>query len=856
MPELEEKTHNQTPMMQQYLRIKAEHPQGLLLYRMGDFYELFFEDARKAAALLDITLTARGQSAGEPIPMAGVPVHAIDNYLARLVRQGQTVAICEQIGDPATSKGPVERKVMRIVTPGTLTEEHLLDARKENVLLALLPTAKGFGIASLELGSGRFCLQELPNKVALLAEIERLHPAEILVPEDYIERPWNKDSTAVQAIASWHFDADSAARLLATQFGTRDLAGFGCEACPLAVGAAGALLQYVKDTQKSTLPHLRGLIVETNEDYIQMDAATRRNLELEQSTSGQAQHSLLGVMDRTQTALGARLLRRWLQRPLRDRLALEHRFQCVEDLLTEERFDKIRPLLHQCADIERINTRIALRSARPKDLAALRDTLACLPAIQHLLVSYTSPLLTHLAERLHTDNAITRLLQDAIIDEPPQTIRDGGVIRPGFDAELDELRNLSENADQFLMDLETREKNRSGITTLKVNYNRVHGFYIEVSRQHAEEVPADYLRRQTLKNVERFITAELKEFEDKILRARDHALVREKFLYENLLTNLFDWHSDILTAACSIAKLDVIANLAERAFRLHLCRPTLVLDASIRIRQGRHLVVEQISCEPFIANDLEFTQQKRMHIITGPNMGGKSTYMRQAALIVILAHLGSFVPAEEAVIGIIDRIFTRIGASDDLSSGRSTFMVEMTETANILHNATQHSLVLMDEIGRGTSTYDGMALAYACACDLAGRKRAYTLFATHYFELTSLPDEFPTVSNLQLSAIEQGQKIRFLHQVKAGAASKSYGLAVAALAGVPDAVITQAKKKLAQIESTSQQIHHPQAQLPLFSAPEPHPLLDRIQQIQPDNLSPKEALSLLYELCEIAKERP
>jgi DNA mismatch repair protein MutS len=841
-----------TPMMQQYLRIKAEHPDILVFYRMGDFYELFYEDARKAAALMDITLTSRGQSAGEPIPMAGVPVHAVEQYLARLVRLGESVAICEQIGDPATSKGPVERKVVRILTPGTLTDESLLDDRRDNLLVSLNRDAEGFyGVAALDLSAGRFVVQEFTGDEGLQSELERLQPAELLIGEDFALPESVTVGAAVRRLPPWHFDTATAARQLNDQFGTRDLSGFGCQHMPVAVGAAGALLQYVRDTQRAALPHLRGLRTEQHQDGVIMDAATRRNLELDQSQAGHRQHSLIAVLDKCVTAMGSRMLRRWLHRPLRTREVLARRHQCLEALLQARLFEALRGQLRGGCDLERILSRIALLSARPRDLTALRETLARLPDIQTLLHTDSDPLLADLSGRIQEHPQVVKLLRRALPDIPAAIIRDGGVIASGYDAELDELRNLAEHSDNILLEMERRERERSGIANLKIRYNRVHGYYIEVSRAQAAQVPDDYQRRQTLKGVERYITPDLKQHEDKVLSARSKALEREKALYTDLLEQLQEQLQPLTTCAEALAEVDVLCGLAERADTLGWSRPLLGDEPGLTISGGRHPVIEQVNETPFVPNDVRLDEERRLLVITGPNMGGKSTYMRQTALIALLAAIGSFVPADQARVGPLDRIFTRIGASDDLASGRSTFMVEMTETANILHNATAGSLVLIDEIGRGTSTYDGLALAWAVARELH-RIGAFTLFATHYFELTRLPEETPTAANVHLDAVEHGERIVFLHAVKDGPASRSYGIQVAALAGVPEEVLGEARRLLQELESNpahrAAADNRPQRQIDLFTPREDNPLEEAFQGIDPDNLSPRQALDLLYTL--------
>ncbi|WP_029133485.1 DNA mismatch repair protein MutS [Sedimenticola selenatireducens] len=848
-----EKKEQHTPMMQQYLRIKADYPDMLVFYRMGDFYELFYGDAERAARLLNITLTKRGQSAGQPIPMAGIPYHAAEGYLAKLVKQGESVAICEQVGDPATSKGPVERKVQRIVTPGTVTDDALLEERRDNLLAALVQQADHFGLATLDLSSGRFVVQQLASSEALAGELERLHPAELLLMEDYALPDGLTAPGGTTRRAAWHFDRDSAERLLTRQFGTRDLGGFGCTDLPLAIGAAGCLLQYVKDTQQSALPHLRGLSVERREEAIIIDAATRRNLELDNSLSGQAQHTLAGILDRTTTPMGSRLLRRWINRPLRDITQVRERHDAIGLLLQQQAFPELQECLNGIGDIERILARVALKSARPRDLATLRDSLGQLPDLQSQLATLDAPLLQRLAGECGTHPDTVDLLRRAVIEQPPMLIRDGGVLAEGYDNELDELRNLSQNADQFLLDLESREKERTGIANLKVSYNRVHGYYIEISRSKSEQVPDDYVRRQTLKGSERFITPELKKFEDQVLSARERSLAREKMLYEALLETLQAVIAPLQQCAAAMAALDVISNFAERAETLQLSPPQLDDTPGIHIEDGRHPVVEQVSDAPFVANSVDFSDQRRILIITGPNMGGKSTYMRQTALIVLLAYAGSFVPAGSARIGPVDRIFSRIGASDDLAGGRSTFMVEMEETANILHNASENSLVLMDEIGRGTSTFDGLSLAWACAVELATRIRAFTLFATHYFELTTLPEEYPGIANVHLDAVEHGESIVFLHAVREGPANQSYGLQVAALAGVPRPIIKRAGQRLRELELSAQR-HSDQhaSQLSLFAAEAepapPSPALEALAQLNPDELSPREALEQLYRL--------
>ena len=845
-----------TPMMRQYLGFKAQHPERLLFYRMGDFYELFFDDARKAARLLDITLTHRGESAGERIPMAGIPYHALDNYLARLIRLGESVVICEQVGDPAKSKGPVERAISRIVTPGTVTDEALLEERRDNLLAALCRLGGGYGFACLDLSSGRFTVQELPYFEAVLGEIGRLDPAELLFPEDFPLPAALASRKGLTRRPPWHFDPASARERILAQFGTHDLSAFGCEELPAAQAAAGALLDYVRETQRAALKHIQGLRLEQRDAAVSLDAATRRNLELDAHAAGRTEATLFGLLDRTATAMGSRLLRRWLHRPVRDRTELAARLQAVEELGERGKAASLHEVLREIGDVERIAARIALKSARPRDLSSLRQSLRVLPELRALLAGQETERLNGLCARLEDLPEIGDLLDGAIVEQPPVLIRDGGVIAAGYHAELDELRALSQNADGFLLDLELREREKSGLGNLKITYNRVQGYAIEVSRAQADRVPAHWSRRQTLKNAERYITPDLKDFEDKVLSARERALACEKALYEELLETLGQHLSGLQERAEAVAELDALANLAERAERLDWRRPMLSDLPGIVIKGGRHPVIERLSDAPFVPNDVELTPESRLLLITGPNMGGKSTYMRQTALIVLLAHMGSFVPAESALIGPVDRIFTRIGASDDLASGRSTFMVEMSETAHILHNATAHSLVLMDEIGRGTSTFDGLSLAWACAESLLNDVRAMTLFATHYFELTTLARDCPEARNVHLDAVEHGEDIVFLHAVKDGPASQSYGLQVAALAGVPRSVIVRAREKLYGLE---QRAAESLRDVPAVTAPrqadlfaqEPHPVLHRLEGIDPERLSPRQALEVLFELHEL-----
>ncbi|ALM54496.1 DNA mismatch repair protein MutS [Halomonas huangheensis] len=845
-----------TPMMTQFLKIKREHPEVLLFYRMGDFYELFFDDARRASALLDITLTQRGQSAGKPIPMAGIPYHSAEGYLARLVAAGESVAICEQIGDPATSKGPVERKVVRIVTPGTLYDEALLDARRDNLLVAIAPTGEHIGIAWLELSSGRFSVLEIDSEAELLGELTRLDPAELLVAESQTLPGALSERRGLRRQSDWLFDLESSTRVLCDQFGVQDLRGFGCAHLQAGIIAAGVLIDYARDTQRSALPHVTSLGVENRDDAVVIDAASRRNLEIDTNLGGNSDNTLASVLDTTTTAMGSRLLKRWLNRPLRDRQQVQGRQAAISLLLDRDDYQGLRDELKAIGDVERILARVALYSARPRDLARLRDAFNALPALEGNLTTFAEgTALDDLRQHIHPYPELADTLTRALIDNPPVVIRDGGVIADGFDAELDEYRGLAEHAGDYLVQLETGERERTGLASLKVGYNRVHGYYIEIPRSQAREVPVDYIRRQTLKNAERFIIPELKEFEDKALSAKSRALAREKLLYDGLLDNLNAQLGEMQATGRALAALDVLCALAERARALDLVSPTLAEAPGIDILGGRHPVVEQVSDNPFVPNDLRMDDERRMLVITGPNMGGKSTYMRQAALITLLAHVGSFVPADSATIGPVDRIFTRIGSSDDLAGGRSTFMVEMTETANILHNATEQSLVLMDEIGRGTSTFDGLSLAWASAEHLT-QTRAFTLFATHYFEMTALAEQATTVANVHLTAAEHNDGIIFMHRVEEGPASQSYGLQVAQLAGVPQSVITAARARLATLEQHEVDLGHTQLQnthMPgtpqqadLFASA-PHPLLEQLSELAVDELTPRQALELLYQ---------
>lgn len=840
--------NSNTPIMQQYLRLKAQHPEILLFYRMGDFYELFYDDAKRASQLLDIVLTKRGASAREPIPMAGVPHHTVEHYLARLVQLGESVAICEQIGDPGTSKGPVERKVVRIVTPGTITDEALLQERQDNLLAAIWQDTCGFGYATLDISSGRFRISEPQDSETMAAELQRTNPAELLYPENFEQMALIGKRHSLRRRQLWEFELETARQQLNFQFGTRDLIGFGVEQAHRALRAAGCLLQYVKDTQRTSLPHICSITIERQQDSIIMDSGTRYNLELTQNLSGGSENTLAAILDHTMTPMGSRMLKRWLHMPTRNINVLNDRQQAISKL--QGLYSDLQPLLRQVGDQERILARLALRTARPRDLARMRHAFQQLPDIRVLLQNVDTPHAQQLLSQVGQFDTLLDLLERAIVKSPPVLVSNGGVIAPGYNSELEEWRELMDDSSDYLDKLEIREREKLGLDTLKVGFNGVHGYYIQVSRGQSHLVPIHYVRRQTLKNAERYIIHELKEYEDKVLTAKGKALAIEKHLYEELFDLLLPYLAELQQSAAALAELDVLTNLAERADTLNYACPKMSEKPGIHITEGRHPVVEQALSEPFISNPLLLSPQRRMLIITGPNMGGKSTYMRQTALIVLMAHIGSYVPANKAHIGPVDRIFTRVGAADDLASGRSTFMVEMSETANILHNATKHSLVLMDEIGRGTSTYDGLSLAWACAENLVNCIKAMTLFATHYFELTTLPKKIEGVVNVHLDVLEHGDNIAFMHSVQDGPASKSYGLAVAALACVPSDVIKRARQKLRELESLS---HHTSARtvdatpITLLNE-ETLPALAALETLNPDSLSPRQALEWLYKL--------
>ncbi len=850
------KKSEHTPMMQQYLKIKNEHPNDLVFYRMGDFYELFFDDAKEAAKLLDITLTKRGQSAGSPIPMAGIPFHAAENYIARLVQSGRTVAIAEQIGDPATSKGPVERKVVQVLTPGTLSDEAYLNDRQENLLAAILESDKNIGIAVLDMASGRFIVQEVDDQKALINELERLKPSELLYAES-VEPVELQCNPALRPQPGWLFDFDSAFEKLTRQLKTKDLTGFGIQQLKTAIQAAGCLLNYAQETQCGELPHIQSISAEFSNDSVILDSATRRNLEIDINVRGEEDSTLFSTMDLCSTSMGSRMLRRWLNRPLRDQQQLKERHAAISTLLDDFRFESFEASLKPIGDIERVLTRIALGSARPRDLIRLREALLLQDDLKKQLQSCDSPLLRQIQRDVDVDPAWLDELNRAIQDNPPVVIREGGVIATGYDKELDELRDIDTNATGFLVDLETQERARTGLSSLKVGYNRVHGYYIEISKAQSTDAPVEYVRRQTLKNAERFITPELKTFEDKALSAKSRALAREKFLYEQLVQKLAEDLLPLQTFCNAIIQLDVLTCFSRCADQFNWSAPVLSESNEISIEGGRHPVVESLSSAPFVPNNTDLNSEQLMQIITGPNMGGKSTYMRQVAIITLLACCGSYVPADSARIGPVDRIFTRMGSSDDVAGGRSTFMVEMTETASILHNATPNSLVIMDEVGRGTSTFDGLSLAWSTAEHLAKSTKAKTLFATHYFEMTALPDAIATVTNVHLDATEHDDRLVFLHRVQQGPASQSYGIQVAKLAGVPDNIIVDAKIRLSDLESQNISVTKTQtlneqpvaatspAQADMFARAQ-HPIVDALISLDLDNMTAKQALDWLY----------
>ena len=865
-----------TPMMQQYFKVKMEYPHALLFYRMGDFYELFFDDAHQAAKFLGITLTHRGKANGQPIPMAGVPYHAAEGYLARLVKAGRTVAICEQVGEGESAgsrgKAPMKRKVVRVLTPGTLTDDALLSSHQSSNLVALCVQNNQIGLALLDLSAGIFKVQQQTYLTEQLPiELARLMPSEILIDEDLldpniIEQIKRQLDCPVTRRPNVDFNLNNAQKTLCDQFSVSTLSGFGLDPLPLAKAAAAALIHYAKETQKTALPHIRSIQIEQSSDFIALDPITRRNLEIIEPLFEHGT-SLFQLINACQTAMGGRLLSRTLMQPIRDTAALEARLDATEQLLKGYHESPLRLVLKEIGDIERVLSRVALGSARPRDLVQLRHACAQLPFLRHALLpvlnTQAAPLLTQIAQQLGDFNNLHQQLMAAIVEHPPVLLRDGNVIAEGYDDELDELRKIRDHAGQFLIDLEIAERQRTGINTLKIGYNRVSGYFIELTRSQAEQAPANYIRRQTLKNAERYITPELKSFEDKVLSSESRALTREKHLFEALLEELRQNIAHLQMMSAAIAHLDVLSNFAHQARLNNWARPEFSFDTGIKIQAGRHPVVEALNKAPYTPNDTFLDAQHRMAIITGPNMGGKSTFMRQTALISLLGYCGSFVPAKAAKLGPIDRIFTRIGSADDLSTGKSTFMVEMTETSQILHHATQQSLVLMDEVGRGTSTYDGLSLAWACVLDLSKRVKCLCLFATHYFELTELGGH-DGIDNYHVTVQELNGNLILLHKVQAGPASQSHGLQVAKLAGIPTHVIKDAQKRLKILEKQQQQQLQNSMQKDLFSAIEPEceieqmekiievavhsPALDLLQNIDVDNLSPRQALEQLYQL--------
>lgn len=851
-------------MMQQYLDIKADYADTLLFYRMGDFYELFYEDAHKAAEWLGITLTHRGKSNGTPIPMAGVPYHSVDNYLAKLVRQGKSVAICEQIGDPATTKGPVERKVVRVITPGTLSDENLLEADKQNLLAAIYhfnktKTDQAYAIAWIDLAGGEFFCNQFADQQALFNEIARLNPKEILCTEEYIDT-MHKQGFTTKYQEDWQFDCQQNYQALLKHFQVKNLDGFGCEQMTAAICAAGAALNYAKLTQQSLLPHLNKLKPFNSQKILFLNKQTRQHLEISENIFGQEDKTLFAVINRTCTAMGCRLLKNWLHAPLIDQQQIEKRLQLVEELIASSQIDLLSEKLKPIKDMQRILTRVALGTVRPRDLSGLTQSLCALPELIDWLIQQNN-LLAKYASKLDRHQQIYQLLSKAIDDNPPVLLRDGNVIREGYNQTLDELRDLSDNASNLLEDLEKQEKAATGINNLKVGYNKVHGFYIEISKAQATAAPITYTRRQTLKNAERFITPQLKQLEDKVLSSQSKALALEKQLYQQLIEQLLPELNSMQTTANKIAQLDALHSYAHIAIDNQFVRPQFSEHSGIQISAGRHPVVENFQSEKFIANNLQVSQEQKSIIITGPNMGGKSTYMRMTAIICLLAHAGCYVPAESAKLGLLDAIYTRIGASDDLAGGRSTFMVEMSETADILNNASERSLVILDEIGRGTSTYDGLALAWATLDYLSEKIKPILLFATHYFELTQITHTNPRVKNLHFGAILHGNQLILDHQIHHGPTSKSYGIHVAKLAGVPHAVIEIAKNYQYHLEQGKHHINQsqqdqPPTQTSLTSqqiSKLTDPRIEKLNRINPDELTPKQALQLLYELVQMGK---
>lgn len=849
-------------MMRQFLKIKAQHPDHLLFYRMGDFYELFYEDAKSAAELLDLTLTSRGKSNGKPIPMAGIPYHAVDNYLAKCVKAGLSIAICEQVGDPNQSKGPVERKVQRIITPGTLTDEALIDEKREPILISIYEKNTKFGISWLAMASGKFFISECKNNDELISILSQLDIAEIISANKDIlcHNSINKD--LLRERPEWEFDLDTSIKELNKQFGTHDLSSFGVDDYSLALCAAGALLQYVNSTQSSSLTHIKKILLHSKNDHLRIDSISRKNLELDVNLSGNEENTLFSVLNSTLTPMGSRLLKEWMLKPLNNINFIKERQQAIEAITNDYFFEQIREQIKPIGDIQRILTRISLKSARPRDLIKLSDAINIFPKLNNTLKNIDNLFIQKINNQigLFPDEEI--LLKKSLIENPPMTIKDGGVIADGYDDELDSLRKLNTNASDFLIELEQREQKRTGLSSLKVGYNRIHGYYIEISKVQSNNAPTEYVRRQTLKNAERFIIPELKSFEDKALSAKSKALSREKYLYDQLIEKLNIRLSELQESADALAIIDCLTCLAERADYYNWCPVNIKDNPGINIKKGRHPVVENFSTKPFIPNDLHLNNKLHTLVITGPNMGGKSTYMRQVALITVLAHMGSKVPADSADIGIVDQIFTRIGSSDDLSGGRSTFMVEMSETANILHNATKNSLVLMDEIGRGTSTFDGLALAWSCIKYLAEEIKSLTLFATHYFELTSLAEKMNCSDNIHLDAREYENEIVFMHTVKSGPANKSYGIQVANLAGIPKEIINFARKKLLDLENENiketdkrNYSDKPSKQVDFFEM-DSSKIESLIENMDPDKMTPLQALESIFLLKnELSKKK-
>ncbi len=845
-----------TPMMMQYLAVKREYPNTIVMYRMGDFYEMFFDDAKKASQLLDITLTKRGTYNGEPIPMAGVPYHSVDNYLARLIEKGESAVICEQVGDPATSKGPVDREVSRIITPGTVTDELLLKEHRDNYIVSICGDQLAIGISYLNLSNGDFYCAEFSESSQVEALLERLAPAEILYDESFADISKYNNYHGLRRRPAWEFDYQTAEKILCNQFKTRDLAGFGIKHVPCAVSAAGALLNYVKETQHTPLMHIVSLKLENNSTHINIDANSLRNLELVVNLQGSTEHTLAEVLDKCVTPMGSRLLKRNLVHPTLDTAEITNRQDLVEELLNLFSIDEVQDYLNQAGDLERAVARLAVSNMRPRDLCKIRSALLMLPSLKNYLADCEKSLAQY-SELLIPMPEVADLLCRAIVENPPLIIREGGVIAAGYNEDLDKLRDMSSGTMNFLKEIEERERNATGIPNLKVDFNRLNGFFIEISKTNQKPIPEHYQRRQTLKNAERYITPELKDFEEKALNAQAQALSLEKYLYEELIELLVPHIKELTTIASLLAKLDMLSAFAKVTQSNNYVRPTFTKERNIQITNGRHPVIENISKDPFIANSIQLNEQQQMLLITGPNMGGKSTYMRQCALIVIMSYIGCFVPAEAAIIPQIDSIFTRIGASDDLASGLSTFMVEMTETSCILNNATNNSLILMDEIGRGTSTRDGMSLAWAIAEHIATKVHAYTLFATHYFELTNLPTIANTIVNVHFGAVKNGETVVFLHNVEPGAAQSSYGLEVAALAGVSNKIIALARKRMHDLDT----LHVEQPQLATNMTvtdskdySEYVEIVRTLAKVKPDNLTAREALNLVYTLAEQAQQ--